>query len=215
MKVSVSILKEINDYKNAIKKINKTDADYIHLDIMDNTLTNTSSFKIDDFMDLNEYNNKKLDIHLMTNNLEEQINDFIKLKPEFITFQIESTKNINKYINFIKSNNIKVGLSVDLNTSIDEIIPFIDKIDLVLIMSVPIGRGGQKFNLSVLEKLKKLRTLNKDIFISIDGGINVETAGLVSNYVDMLVAGSYITDSDNYLTTVKVLKKIGKNTIIN
>ena len=214
MKVSVSILKEINDYKNAIKKINKTDADYIHLDIMDNTLTNTSSFKIDDFMDLNEYNNKKLDIHLMTNNLEEKINDFIKLKPEFITFQIESTKNINKYINLIKLNNIKVGLSIDLNTDIDEIIPFLNKIDLVLIMSVPIGRGSQKFNLIVIEKLKKLKRLNNDIFISIDGGINHETAKLVCDYVDMVVSGSYITDSNNYINAVNDLKKIKKNTII-
>jgi ribulose-phosphate 3-epimerase len=201
MKISVSILKEKDNYKTAIEKLNKTSCDFIHLDITDNTITNTKSFELSDFLNINI--DKKIDIHIMSNNLDYQINEAIKLKPEYITFHYEATNSIIKYINMIKENGIKVGLAINPNTNIDRVYEYFSMIDLLLVMSVPIGEGGQEFIYETTNKLKRLSNIKKDFIVSVDGGINDKTFDLVRNYVDMVVCGSYITNSDNYEGKIK------------
>lgn len=203
MKISVSILKEKDNFKECINKINNTSADYIHLDIMDNTFTNTSSFELKEF--LNIKTNKKFDVHLMSTNLDYQINEAIKLNPEYITFHYEAVKDIHKYINIIKNNNIKVGISINPDTSIDVIKDYLSYIDLVLVMSVEPGMGGQKFILNTVNKLKELNKYKDKFLISVDGGINNETYNLVKNYVDIVVVGSYITNSNDYENEIILL----------
>ena len=206
LKVSVSILKEKDNIKKVIEKINNTNADYIHLDIMDGSITENKSFSISDFKDINEYNKKLLDIHIMSSNLDKQINDFIKNNPSIISFQIENCDDIKKYIDLIKSNNIKVGLALDLNTDISSVIPFLDYIDLVLIMSVKIGYSSQKFDNRIISKIKKIRKIKKDIIIEVDGGINNQTVKIVKKYTDIVVSGSYIIDSEDYNESILLLK---------
>lgn len=206
LKVSVSILKEKDNIKKVIEKINNTNADYIHLDIMDGSITENKSFSISDFKDINEYNKKPLDIHIMSSNLDKQINDFIKINPSIISFQIENCDDIKKYIDLIKSNNIKVGLALDLNTDISSVIPFLDYIDLVLIMSVKIGYSSQKFDNRIISKIKKIRKIKKDIIIEVDGGINNQTVKIVKKYTDIVVSGSYITNSEDYNESILLLK---------
>ena len=206
LKVSVSILKEKDNIKKVIEKINNTNADYIHLDIMDGSITENKSFSISDFKDINEYNKKLLDIHIMSSNLDKQINDFIKINPSIISFQIENCDDIKKYIDLIKSNNIKVGLALDLNTDISSVIPFSDYIDLVLIMSVKIGYSSQKFDNRIISKIKKIRKIKKDIIIEVDGGINNQTVKNVKKYTDIVVSGSYIINSDDYNESILLLK---------
>lgn len=206
LKVSVSILKEKDNIKKVIEKINNTNADYIHLDIMDGSITENKSFSISDFKDINEYNKKLLDIHIMSSNLDKQINDFIKINPSIISFQIENCDDIKKYIDLIKSNNIKVGLALDLNTDISSVIPFLDYIDLVLIMSVKIGYSSQKFDNRIISKIKKIRKIKKDIIIEVDGGINNQTVKIVKKYTDIVVSGSYITNSEDYNESILLLK---------
>ena len=206
IKVSVSILKEKDNIKKVIEKINNTNADYIHLDIMDGSITENKSFSISDFKDINEYNKKPLDIHIMSSNLDKQINDFIKINPSIISFQIENCDDIKKYIDLIKSNNIKVGLALDLNTDISSVIPFLDYIDLVLIMSVKIGYSSQKFDNRIISKIKKIRKIKKDIIIEVDGGINNQTVKIVKKYTDIVVSGSYIIDSEDYNESILLLK---------
>ena len=206
IKVSVSILKEKDNIKKVIEKINNTNADYIHLDIMDGSITENKSFSISDFKDINEYNKKPLDIHIMSSNLDKQINDFIKINPSIISFQIENCDDIKKYIDLIKSNNIKVGLALDLNTDISSVIPFLDYIDLVLIMSVKIGYSSQKFDNRIISKIKKIRKIKKDIIIEVDGGINNQTVKIVKKYTDIVVSGSYITNSEDYNESILLLK---------
>ncbi len=206
LKVSVSILKEKDNIKKVIEKINNTNADYIHLDIMDGSITENKSFSISDFKDINEYNKKLLDIHIMSSNLDKQINDFIKINPSIISFQIENCDDIKKYIDLIKSNNIKVGLALDLNTDISSVIPFLDYIDLVLIMSVKIGYSSQKFDNRIISKIKKIRKIKKDIIIEVDGGINNQTVKIVKKYTDIVVSGSYIIDSEDYNESILLLK---------
>lgn len=126
MKVSVSILKELNNYKNSIEKVNNSNADYLHLDIMDNTFTNTESFNFNDLKDI-DYE-KKIDVHLMSTNLDELIDNYSLLKPEIISFHYE-VGNTLKYIEKIKEKNIKVGLAINLETSINKVEGYLDKID--------------------------------------------------------------------------------------
>lgn len=207
MKVSVSILNEKDNYINAIEKVEKTGADFIHLDIMDSTFTENSSFNIDNFKNIDKYTNKLLDVHLMSTNLDKLIDEYSLLKPEYITFHIE-IPNTMKYINKIKEKNIKVGLAINPNTDVKKIYPYLEYIDLVLIMSVIPGAGGQKFINNTIDKVK---ILNKEqtkyhYLIEIDGGINNETIKYINTYVNIVVAGSYITNSNNYEKQINNLR---------
>lgn len=203
MKVSVSILKEKNNYKEVIEKLSNSKADYIHLDIMDSTFTENSSFDLNQFQGLSS---KKYDIHIMSKNLDYQISEAIKLKPEFIIFHIEATKNPVKYINLIKEHNIKVGLAINPRTRLFKIRKYLNIIDLVLVMSVNPGLGGQEFITSTIKKLKRLKRKQKGFLISVDGGINEKTIDYVKEYVDVVVSGSYITNSNNYDEKINSLK---------
>ena len=152
MKVSVSILKEINNYKQAIKKVDNSVCDFLHLDIMDNTFTIDSSFKIEDFKDIKSLTNKKIDVHLMSTNLDKLIDDFESINPTFITIHVE-IPNVIKYINKIKNKGIKVGLAINPDTDIEKLYPYLELIDLVLVMSVNPGKAGQSFMTSTICKL--------------------------------------------------------------
>lgn len=212
MKVSVSILSIKDNIKENVKKLEYTTADYIHLDIMDGVFVSNKTWNIGEINDIVSNNNKPLDIHLMVSNLDKYINEFLKLKPRYITFHYEATNEINKYISILKENNIGVGLSIKPNTDISALKPYLPFLDLVLIMSVEPGLGGQKFIDSSLTKIKVLKELknknNYNYLIEVDGGINNETVSLVSDAgVDIVVSGSYITNSDNYEEMINNLKK--------
>lgn len=206
MKVSVSILKELNNYKNSIEKVNNSNADYLHLDIMDNTFTNTESFNFNDLKDI-DYE-KKIDVHLMSTNLDELIDNYSLLKPEIISFHYE-VGNTLKYIEKIKEKNIKVGLAINPETSINKVEGYLDKIDYLLIMSVVPGKGGQAFIDSVIPKIKKAYELKEkyNYLISVDGSINENTIVKIKDYVDVVVSGSYITDSIDYNENISKLKE--------
>lgn len=202
MKVSVSILKEKNNKDKVIDKLINTSADYIHLDIMDGTFTDDSSFDLDSF----KKNDKKYDIHIMSTNLDYQINEAIKLNPEYISFHFESTKDINKYIDLIKQNNIKVGLAISPDTKLYKIKKYLDKIDMLLILSVYPGKGGQDFIEKIVKKIRKAYKIKNNYIISVDGGINDQTIDKIKEYADIVVSGSYITDSVDYESKIMSLK---------
>ena len=198
--ISVSILSKKDDYKETIAKLNKTTSDYLHLDIMDNTFTNNISFSYLQAKEISILNNKKLDIHLMSTNLDNILNDYIKLKPNIISIHYEIKKDLNKYINTIKDNNIKVSLAISPNTKVKDIIDYLDKIDIVLVMGVEPGEGGQEYIKDTTNKLKELYSLKDkyNYLIEIDGGINDKTIIDIKKYVDIIVSGSFIVNNDNY-----------------
>lgn len=201
--IAVSILGIKEDKLNNYKKIDDTSCDFIHLDIMDGIFVEN---KVD--FDFNYEFNKKLDIHLMVKNVEEYINKYKILNPDFITFHIEVEEDIDKLIKILKDNNIKVGISIKPNTDINLLNKYLPYIDLVLVMSVEPGRGGQKFieeSTNRINYLKNLREKNNySYLIEVDGGINYDTIYKVSN-ADIKVVGSYITNSDNYEEQIKTL----------
>lgn len=193
MELSVSIL-GIKDDLEKIKKIENSKTNYIHLDIMDGKF-------VDNKVDMLKKYNKPLDIHLMVENVESYVNLYKTLEPVYITFHIEALKNPVDMINYLHTQNIKVGLSICPNTDVDTLIPYLDKIDLVLVMSVNPGHGGQQFmdsSLSKIEKLYELRKQNNYHYkIEVDGGINDKTIFLIQK-ADIAVVGSYITKSNDY-----------------
>lgn len=197
MKVSVSILNKQNDLVNTIKKINNSKASFIHIDVLDNTYIDIKSFDISDFIDIEKV--KKIDVHLMSNDVIKRVDEYKKISPEYIIFHYE-VGNTLEYINYIKKNNIKVGLAINPETKIDDIKEYLNYIDLILVMGVNPGKSGQKYIDKVDEKIKLLYKLKKDynFLISVDGGINDITIKNIRDYIDIAVSGSYITNSDNY-----------------
>ncbi len=210
MKVSASFLSIKDNIKSNINVLDKSTIDYLHLDIMDGKFVQNKTFNIDEIRDLLSDTTKPKDVHLMVNDIKKYIDDFSTLNPEYITFHFEATYASEEIIEYIKSKNIKVGISINPHTSIESIIPYLPLVDLVLIMSVEPGMGGQTFIEEVVSKidtLKELREDNKDYnyVIEVDGGINDETIKLCSN-ADIIVVGSFITDSNNYQEQIDKLK---------
>ena len=211
MRISVSFLSENYDKKSILKEINMTDADYIHIDVMDGKFVSNFNMPIEEAKSLDKYYNKKLDVHLMVNDLEKYIKEFIELKPEYITFHIESSNDILKYIKQVKNSGIKCGLSLKPNTDIEKVFDYLSFIDLILVMSVEPGKSGQKFIPEVLNKIKMLKkqmiNSNNNCLISIDGGINEKTyLECLKAGVDILVIGSYLHDG-NMAKKIEQIKK--------
>ena len=209
MKVSVSILRNKDKIKETIKALNSTTTDYIHLDIIDETFSNNPSFELKDFSKIK--NNIPYDIHIMSSNLDYQLEEAFKLKPEIITIQYETCKNLDKYIDLIKEKNIRVGIAINPRTSIKKVKKYFDKIDYLLVMSVVAGLGGQEFIPSTIKKINKLNKMNPNFLIGVDGGINYENTKLLVDKVDILVVGSYVTSSDYYEDQILKLKHLKNN----
>lgn len=210
MKISTSILSVENEYiKDSIDKLNNTNTDYIHLDIMDGLFVTNKSWSYE-FLEERLVNNKKpLDVHLMVSDVKKYIDLFANLNPEFITFHYEAISEVGSVINYLKSKNIKVGLSIKPATDVSEIIDYLPYVDLVLVMSVEPGKGGQEFienstnKIDTLYKIREMKGYN--YLIEVDGGINNETIRKCNN-ADIAVAGKYITSRD-YNEAIDNLKK--------
>ena len=192
MKIGVSILNS-KDLKRDLELLNNTNCDYFHIDVMDNKFVTNKNDPYDILKYYENLYNKRLDVHLMCEKPLSYIDKYINLNTEFITFHVEIKEDIEKIIKHIKEYGIKVGLAIKPSTDIRFIEPFIDDIDLVLLMSVEPGYGGQKFLMSSETRIKELKDLIKDknILISVDGGIDNITKKYVKE-ADILVSGSYI-----------------------
>lgn len=182
-------------------KVKDLDIDYIHLDIMDGMFVPN---KTNDVSDIVKSLNKKIDVHLMVSDIKSYIDKYALLNPEFITFHYEATSNPLEIINYIKNKNIKVGMSIKPNTKVEEIKDYLKYLDLVLVMSVEPGFGGQKYMDSATTKINELKALKGNYLIEVDGGINNETIINTKN-ADIVVVGSYITNGD-YKTQINKIK---------
>lgn len=206
MKLSISLL-SIKNRLEFIKKINDYDIDYIHIDVMDNTFTNNVAYSIEEINEINKISNKKLDIHLMVNDPIKYINSFNNMNIEYIIFHVEIDKDINNLINTVHGMGYKCGLAINPNTNINTLEQYINNIDLILVMSVVPGYGGQLFINSIYNKLESLRDKYKNITISVDGGINQDNIYKLSSLVDMVVIGSYLsTETKEKIDMIKNIK---------
>lgn len=210
MKISVSLLSNKDDLVDYVKKVNELDVDYIHLDIMDNEFVPYSSFSYDEIKEIINASTKPFDVHLMVKNIDEYIYNYAMLNTEYITLHYEALQDI-KVIDKIKSYGIKCGISVKPTTDIELLYELLPKIDLVLVMSVEPGRGGQEFINESLNRIKKLngkiKKDNLNVIISVDGGINKNIAPSCKNAgADMIVIGSALSnarDKNEYIKECK------------
>jgi len=211
LKLSTSFLSIKDNLMQNINMLDNTTTDFLHVDIMDGIFVNNKSWGYNFLENILKDTKKPKDIHLMVSNIKEYIDIFKNLNPYYLTFHYEASFDILNIINYIHSLGIRAGLSIKPSTSVEEIIPYLSSLDLVLVMSVEPGRGGQTFIDSSVEKINQLYELKKefnyDYEISVDGGINEETSKLCSN-ADILVVGSFITNSDDYQEQInKILLK--------
>lgn len=208
MKISVSYLSSKKSMRETIRLIEETTADYIHVDLMDGGFVPKKNFTIEEVEELLEKHTKPLDIHLMVFDPIIYVPSLAKLNPEFITFHLEATKDVVKTIEAIKMQGIKAGITIRPDTDLYELMPYLSLVDLVLIMSVEPGEGGQEFMMSAVDRLQVLMEIRKDNDLSfltqIDGGINKDTIKLVQD-VDIAVSGSFICNSSNYQERINEL----------
>ena len=176
IKISTSILSS-NNRVDSIKKLNDTNCNYIHIDVMDNKFVPNYQFPIEEINKLIPLSTKKIDIHLMVE--------------DPLTY-------INK--------GYKVGLAIKTKTKIDEVKEYLNKIDMLLIMSVEPGYGGQSFIPNTINKINELKQLNKDLTVEVDGGINDKTIKQIYDISDIAVVGSYIINQIDYNKAINNLK---------
>ena len=215
--VSVSVLnvKEENA-THMFYELEVAKTDYFHIDVMDGKFVeNDTTKRMKDYsLTLSHMTNIGLDVHLMVEDIEEHIDSYLDLNPEYLAFHIEASKDKErtlKNINTIKSNGIKAGIAINPDTPIEGILEYLPLIHLVIVMTVVPGKGGQKLIPETVEKIKKLREYIDEndlgVFIEADGGINNDTANLVKEAgVDILVSGSYLVNSEDKLEAIKGLK---------
>ncbi|MCQ9208594.1 MAG: ribulose-phosphate 3-epimerase [Omnitrophica bacterium] len=194
-----------------VKKVERAGADLLHIDIMDGHFVPNITIGPSVVQALDKVTDLPLDVHLMIASPQKYIKAFSQAGADYITIHIESCKgNAQKLIAQIKAQGKKAGISLNPATPLAAIKNLLERVDLVLVMSVNPGFSGQKFMLSVLPKIRALRRAFKGA-ISVDGGINQDTAGyVISCGVDILAAGSFVFDAKNPRKAIESLKKCPK-----
>lgn len=198
MLISTSFLSSKN-IPDDLRKLDKTNTDYIHVDFMDGKFVPNKSLPFSELRNIYKFTDKRLDVHLMVKNPSRFIDDFATLNCEYITIHVEVDEDIEKVLSCIKEYGIKCGLAIKQETSVKDLVPYLPLIDLIIVMGVEPGAGGQAFLEETEEKLKEVRTLlteyNSKALICVDGGINDITKDKCAN-ADILVSGSYILNGD-------------------
>ncbi len=188
-----------------IADIEKTEAKWLHYDVMDGHFVPNISFGYSILKDVRKVTDLVLDVHLMISDPLFYLDEFIKAGADYITFHLEAYQDMAKTkqtIQKIKEAHLKAGISIKPNTDVEDVLPLLEILDMVLVMSVEPGFGGQSFMESCLPKIKLLKEYisqnHLDCLVEVDGGINAQTAKLVKEAgVDVMVAGSYIFNKDD------------------
>lgn len=209
IKISPSVLaSDFANLESELKKCSDGGAEFIHLDVMDGHFVPNISIGAPVIAALDKVCETPFDVHLMISDPLFYIDDFIKAGADIITFHVECESDIEKTIDKIVDAGCKAALAVKPNTPIDAVYPYLDKLSMVLVMTVEPGFGGQSFMESTMPKIKELRAKCPDIDIQVDGGINADTVKIAGKAgANVFVAGSAVFKSDNPAATIKLLKE--------
>ena len=201
------------DLENEIKMVNNSKANWFHIDVMDGVFVPNISFGTPIMNVLKKYAKKPLDVHLMIVNPDKYLEKFAELGSEVLTVHIEACTHLHRTVQKIKSLNMKAGVAINPHTPVSSLESIITEVDLVCVMSVNPGFGGQSFIDSTYQKVKDLKLLiekyKSKALIEIDGGVNSENAKKLSEKgADVLVAGSFVFKSDNPTNTINNLSSL-------
>ncbi len=208
MKVSASFLSSHN-IPNDLIRLDHTDLDFIHVDVMDGKFVSNKTLPFREMRHISDYTSKRLDVHLMVANPSKYIPLYAELNCEYITFHVEVLENIEEDLKLIHDYSIKCGLAIKPDTKVSSLIPYLPYLDLILVMSVEPGEGGQEFISSSKDKIREVRDLidsyHLNILINVDGGVNDKTISMCRDS-DMVVAGSYIIRGDDFQEKISSLR---------
>lgn len=213
IKLAPSLLAaDFSQLAEEIKKVHENGAEYLHLDVMDGSFVPNISMGPGMIASLRKVSDIVFDVHLMIQDPIRYIDDFAKAGADIITFHYEACQNHREVIEKIRSHGIRVGMSVKPYTDASLLVPFLDQLDLVLIMTVQPGFGGQKFMPDALVNLKAMQKAiaasGREIDLEVDGGINLENAATVKEYgANVLVAGSAVFGAKDVAATVREFLK--------
>ena len=204
---------DFSNLQRDIEMINESDADWFHIDIMDGVFVPNISFGMPVLRDIKKHAKKTLDVHLMIVNPDQYIETFAGLGADILTVHYEACTHLHRTIQAIKSTGMKAGIALNPHSSVNQLKDIIKDIDLVCLMSVNPGFGGQSFIENTFEKVKELKELiqstGSDCQIEIDGGVtNKNAKKLVEAGANILVAGSYVFKSSNPAETISKLLKL-------
>ncbi len=204
---------DFGNLQRDIEMINKSEADWFHIDIMDGVFVPNISYGMPVVQAIKKHAKKTLDVHLMIVDPDRYIKEFAKIGADILTVHYEACTHLHRTLQAIKDEGMKAGVAINPHTSVDLLKDIIKDIDIVLVMSVNPGFGGQSFienTFSKVQKLKEMITLNNaKTLIEIDGGVTDKNAAeLAKAGANVLVAGSFVFKADNQPETIKNLKKI-------